>query len=79
MNFCFSLRANGKYFKIWISDSKRHEEISLEGSSTKLKWLLSFYLTFLVESEEAHDNVILLLDKARVTLYVTIKSLVLVF
>lgn len=68
-NYRFSLRADGKHFRIWVSDEKRPEEISLEGRSTGLQWFLSFYLIFLVESREAHHNAILLLDEAGVTLH----------
>jgi energy-coupling factor transporter ATP-binding protein EcfA2 len=55
--------ADGKHFRIWVSDDKRPEEIELEGRSTRLQWFLSFYLIFLVESREAHNGAILLLDE----------------
>ncbi|MDB5310309.1 MAG: putative ATP-dependent family endonuclease [Gemmataceae bacterium] len=55
--------ADGKHFRIWVSDDKRPEEIELEGRSTGLQWFLSFYLIFLVESRSAHNGAILLLDE----------------
>jgi AAA15 family ATPase/GTPase len=68
-NYRFSFRADGAHFKIWVSDEKRPEEVSLEGRSTGLQWFLSFYLIFLVESKDAHKNAILLLDEAGVSLH----------
>ena len=65
----FRLQADGDFFKIWVSDDKRTEEIELERRSTGLQWFLSFYLTFLVESKEAHKGAILLLDEAGLTLH----------
>ena len=52
-----------------VSDEKRSAEVDLGLRSTGLQWFLSFYLTFLVESEEAHENAILLLDEAGLTLH----------
>lgn len=68
-DYKFRFQADGKHFKIWVSDEKRPEEISLEGRSTGLQWFLSFYLIFLVESKDAHENAILLLDEAGVSLH----------
>lgn len=65
----FRLAADGNYFCIWVSDAKRPAEVSLELRSTGLQWFLSFFLVFLVESEESHKNAILLLDEAGLTLH----------
>lgn len=65
----FRFEADGDYFRIWVSDKKRPEEVSLELRSTGLQWFLSFYLVFLVESGESHKNAILLLDEAGLTLH----------
>jgi len=65
----FRLQADGDFFKIWVSDDKRTEEIELERRSTGLQWFLSFYLTFLVESQESHKGAVLLLDEAGLTLH----------
>ncbi|MBD5457194.1 MAG: ATP-binding protein [Lachnospiraceae bacterium] len=68
-NYIFRFQADGEFFKIWVSDDKRPEEIELERRSTGLQWFLSFYLTFLVESQEAHKGAILLLDEAGLSLH----------
>lgn len=65
----FRLQADGEFFKIWVSDDKRSEEIELERRSTGLQWFLSFFLVFLVESQEAHKGAILLLDEAGLSLH----------
>ena len=65
----FRFDADGDYFRIWVSDSVRTDEVGLELRSTGLQWFLSFYLIFLVESQENHKNAILLLDEAGLTLH----------
>lgn len=65
----FRFEADGDYFRIWVSDSKRPTEVALELRSTGLQWFISFYLIFLVESESQHKNAILLLDEAGLTLH----------
>lgn len=65
----FRFEADGDYFRIWVSDSIRPAEVSLELRSTGLQWFLSFYLIFLVESQDIHKNAILLLDEAGLTLH----------
>lgn len=61
--------ADGNHFRIWVSDDLRTEEIELEGRSTGLQWFLSFYLIFLVESADAHEDAILLLDEPGLSLH----------
>lgn len=68
-NYKFDLKADGNFFKIWVSDSLREEQISLEHRSTGLQWFLSFYLTFLVETRESLKGSILLLDEAGLSLH----------
>ena len=68
-NYIFEFKADGNYFRIWVSDSVRPEPIALEARSTGLQWFFSFYLVFLVESELHHRNAILLLDEPGVTLH----------
>lgn len=68
-NYTFDFKADGNYFRIWVSDSIRPEPIELESRSTGLQWFFSFYLVFLVESELHHRNAILLLDEPGVTLH----------
>ena len=41
----------------------------MEGRSTGLQWFLSFYLVFLVESKDHHQNCILLLDEPGLSLH----------
>jgi AAA ATPase domain len=65
----FRFEADGRHFRIWVSDDRRPEEIELEGRSTGLQWFLSFYLVFLVESHDAHDGAILLLDEPGLSLH----------
>jgi len=65
----FRFEADGDYFRIWVSDSVRTDEVALELRSTGLQWFISFYLIFLVESQEQHQGAILLLDEAGLTLH----------
>lgn len=59
----FRFQADGDHFRIWVSDDRRPEDVELEGRSAGLQWFLSFYLVFLVESGDAHDGCVLLLDE----------------
>jgi len=68
-NYIFDLRADGKLFKIWVSDDKRPDKVALESRSTGLQWFLSFFLTFLVETKNKLQNTILLLDEAGLSLH----------
>lgn len=65
----FRFEADGDHFRIWVSDERRPEEVELEGRSTGLQWFLSFYLIFLVESRDAHEGAILLLDEPGLSLH----------
>lgn len=65
----FRFEADGDHFRIWVSDDRRPEEVELEGRSTGLQWFLSFYLIFLVESRDAHEGAILLLDEPGLSLH----------
>ena len=62
-DYRFRFEADGDHFRIWVSDDRRPEEIELEGRSAGLQWFLSFYLVFLVESQDTHAGCILLLDE----------------
>lgn len=68
-DYRFRFEADGNHFRIWVADERRPEEIELESRSTGLQWFLSFYLVFLVESEEAHRNSVLLLDEPGLSLH----------
>lgn len=65
----FDLAADGNHFRIWVSDEERPAKVELEHRSTGLQWFLSFFLVFLVESQEAHKGAILLLDEAGLSLH----------
>jgi len=65
----FRFEADGDHFRIWVADDKRPEEIELEGRSTGLQWFLSFYLVFLVERADAHEDAVLLLDEPGLSLH----------
>jgi predicted ATP-dependent endonuclease of OLD family len=68
-DYTFRFAADGSHFRIWVSDNMRPDEIELENRSTGLQWFLSFYLVFLVESRDAHEGAILLLDEAGLSLH----------
>lgn len=68
-NYIFDLRADGKFFKIWVSDDKRPDRVALESRSTGLQWFLSFYLIFLMGTKKHLKNSIILLDEAGLSLH----------
>jgi hypothetical protein len=68
-DYSFDFEADGDHFRIWVSDKKRPAKVELEDRSTGLQWFLSFYLVFLVESEQEHRNAILLLDEPGLSLH----------
>ncbi len=64
--------ADGDYFRIWVADDRRPDvEIELEARSKGFQWFFSFYLVFLVESEDGHKDAILLLDEPGLHLHAT--------
>jgi len=65
-------QADGDYFRIWVADDRRPGvKIELEGRSKGFQWFFSFYIIFLVESEEGHKDAILLLDEPGLHLHPT--------
>lgn len=68
-DYRFRFSADGNFFRIWVSDDKRPDDIELEGRSTGLQWFLSFFLVFLVEADDSHEGAILLLDEPGLTLH----------
>ncbi len=68
-NYIFDFEADGRHFRINVSDSLRPEQIELEGRSRGLQWFFSFFLVFLVETKEGHSNTILLLDEPGLSLH----------
>jgi energy-coupling factor transporter ATP-binding protein EcfA2 len=64
--------ADGDYFRIWVADNKRPDvEIELEARSKGFQWFFSFYLVFLVESDDGHKDAVLLLDEPGLDLHPT--------
>ncbi len=73
-------QADGSYFRIWVSDDRRPDvEIELESRSKGFQWCFSFYLVFLVESEEGHKDAILLLDEPGLHLHPTAQQELIAF
>jgi len=73
-------QADGDYFRIWIADDRRPGvKIELEGRSKGFQWFFSFYLIFLVESEEGHKDAILLLDEPGLHLHPTAQQELIAF
>lgn len=68
-DYLFRFQADGNHFRIWVSDDRRPEQIELEGRSSGLQWFFSFYLVFLVEAEDSHEDAILLLDEPGLSLH----------
>ncbi len=65
-------QADGSYFRIWVSDDRRPDvDIELESRSKGFQWFFSFYLVFLVESDECHKDAVLLLDEPGLHLHPT--------
>lgn len=73
-------QADGPYFRIWVSDDRRTDvDIELESRSKGFQWFFSFYLVFLVESDEGHRDAILLLDEPGLHLHPTAQQELLEF
>ncbi|MFC0386768.1 AAA family ATPase [Muricoccus vinaceus] len=72
--------ADGDFFRIWISDDRRPDvEIELESRSKGFQWFLSFYLVFLVESDDGHRDAVLLLDEPGLNLHPTAQQELIAF
>lgn len=69
--YIFRFTLDNDYFRIWVEDQRSKVPIELENRSAGFQWFLGFFVTFLVESEDAHKNTILLLDEPGVTLHPT--------
>lgn len=68
-DYIFDFQADGRHFRINVSDKLRPELIELEARSRGLQWFFSFFLVFLVETKEGHSNTILLLDEPGLSLH----------
>jgi predicted ATPase len=73
-------QADGDYFRIWVADDRRlGVKIELESRSKGFQWFFSFYLVFLVESDEGHKDAILLLDEPGLHLHPTAQQELIAF
>jgi hypothetical protein len=73
-------QADGDYFRIWVADDRRPGvKIELEERSKGFQWFFSFYLVFLVESEEEHRHAVLLLDEPALHLHPTAQQELIAF
>lgn len=73
-------QADGDYFRIWVADDRRPGvKIELESRSKGFQWFFSFYLVFLVESDEGHKDAILLLDEPGLHLHPTAQQELIAF
>lgn len=73
-------QADGPYFRIWVSDDRRPDvDIELESRSKGFQWFFSFYLVFLVESDEGHKDAVLLLDEPGLHLHPTAQQELIAF
>ena len=71
---------DGRYFRIWVSDDRRPDvDIELESRSKGFQWFFSFYLLFLVESDEGHKDAVLLLDEPGLHLHPTAQQELITF
>ena len=68
-DYRFRFEADGNHFRIWVSDDRRPTDVELENRSSGLQWFLSFYVVFLVESEEDYSEAVLLLDEPGMSLH----------
>lgn len=68
-NYIFKFSADGNYFRIWVSDDVRPEDIELENRSSGLQWFFSFFLVFITEDGGENYNSIILLDEPGHTLH----------
>lgn len=68
-NYKFRFSVDGNYFRIWVSDNVRAEEIELENRSSGLQWFFSFFLVFITEDGGENHNSIILLDEPGHTLH----------
>lgn len=67
----FRYDIDGDYFRVWVSDDLDPSEIELEQRSAGLQYFFSFYVVFLVESGDAYQDSILLLDEPGLQLHPT--------
>ena len=62
------IKADGQYLKVVIQD-ELGVQIEVDQRSAGFQWLVSFFVVFFAEAEDAHDNAILLLDEPGLSLH----------
>jgi len=71
---------DGDFFRIWVTDDRRpNVELELESRSAGFQWFFSFYLVFLVESEDGYRDAVLLLDEPGLQLHPTAQQELIAF
>ncbi len=70
----FHYRADGDYFRIWVSDDLDPSEIELDQRSAGMQYFFSFFTVFLVEAQGQHQHSILLLDEPALHLHGTAQA-----
>ena len=62
------VQADGQYLKVAVED-ELGVEIEVDQRSAGFRWLVSFFVVFFAEAEDAHANAILLLDEPGLSLH----------
>ena len=62
------IKADGQYLKVVIQD-ELGVQIEVDQRSAGFQWLVSFFVVFFAEAEDAHDNAVLLLDEPGLSLH----------
>ncbi len=62
------IKADGQYLKVVIQD-ELGVQIEVDQRSAGFQWLVSFFVVFFAEAEDAHANAILLLDEPGLSLH----------
>lgn len=75
----FHYQLDADYMRVWVSDDLNPSEIELDQRSAGMQYFFSFFLVFLVESEDAHANSILLLDEPGTSLHGTAQAKIVEF
>jgi predicted ATPase len=75
----FHYQIDADYMRVWVSDDLNPSEIELDQRSAGMQYFFSFFLVFLVESEDAHVNSILLLDEPGTSLHGTAQAKIVEF
>lgn len=75
----FRYQVDADYMRVWVCDDLNPSEIELDQRSAGMQYFFSFFLVFLVESQDAHANSILLLDEPGTSLHGTAQAKIVEF